>query len=75
MEQWHLAYPHLDKFQINLAMEFDEMMAEKFGVDYAIEDHINEIFPDDTSVEDSDSTRQDDRQGEEGSPGDRFSTA
>ncbi len=64
VEQWQLAYPHLDRFQINLVIDFDEMMAEKFGDDYDVDEHIDEIFPEDKSVDKT----QDDRQGEESSP-------
>lgn len=68
IEQWTLAYPHLDRFQINLAIEFDEMMAEKFGNDYVIDDHLDEIFPEDKSV--AAQATQDDGQGKESSSSD-----
>ena len=50
-------------------LDFDDMMAKKYGEDYVAEEHADEIFPDDTSVDSN--NPQDDGQGEESSLGDK----
>ena len=41
---------------INIVLDFDEKMAEKFGADYDYREHLEEIFPDVTSEEDTSKT-------------------
>ena len=48
VEELQLVYPHLDKFQIQLVLDFDEMMRKKYGDDYTAEEYAHEIFPEDT---------------------------
>lgn len=45
VEDLLLAYPDLDRNMINIAIDFDEIQAAKFGADYDPEEHIKEIFP------------------------------
>lgn len=40
-----MAYPTLDRFMINMAIDLDEMNKKKWGEDYNFEDHVEEIFP------------------------------
>ena len=40
-----MAYPTLDRFMINIAIDLDEMNKKKWGEDYKFEDHVDEIFP------------------------------
>ncbi len=45
VEELALAYPQLDKYLVELAVDFDEQCQEKYGADYKFEDHEDEIFP------------------------------
>lgn len=51
VEEIAIAYPHLDKFQINLILDFDEQMVKKYGPDYDAEELADEIFPGDEVTE------------------------
>ncbi len=49
-----MAYPALDKNMINIALDFDEILKQKYGDDYHYEDHLAEIFPSDDMDETED---------------------
>lgn len=36
-------YPHLDKNQISIALDFDDICKEKWGEDYEHTDHTDEL--------------------------------
>jgi len=42
-----MAYPQFDKFQIQMIVDFDEIMRKKYGDDYDVHEHLDEIFPED----------------------------
>lgn len=44
-EELATAYPMLDRNMIQIAIEFDEQMQEKYGADYRWEDHKDELIP------------------------------
>lgn len=49
-----MAYPSLDRNMINIAIDFDEIQALKFGEDYDAEEHVKEIFPEPSSESEED---------------------
>jgi len=49
-----VAFPSLDRNMINIAIDFDEVQALKYGKDYDAQDHVNEIFPDLSSESEED---------------------
>lgn len=75
MEELATAYPMLDRNMIQIAIEFDEQMQEKYGEDYRWEDHMHELIPRDdlisalssetTEPESSSETSVDDGQGQD----------
>lgn len=50
-----MAFPGLDRNMINIAIDFDEIQALKFGKDYDAEEHVKDIFPALQSDSDEDS--------------------
>ena len=62
VEELQLAYPQLDKFQIQLVLDFDELMRKKYGHDYDAMEHAKEIFPEPTL--DTSDTVSEDGQGQ-----------
>lgn len=56
MEQYAIAYPRLDKNIISMVLDFEDQLAKKYGEDYDFREHLEEIFPDIKSEEDTDSS-------------------
>ena len=56
VEQYAIAYPRLDKNIINMVLDFDKANADKWGEDYDIEEHLDELLSGDNSERDSEST-------------------
>ena len=49
-----MAFPSLDRNMINIAIDFDDIQASKFGKDYDAEEHVKEIFPELSSESEED---------------------
>ena len=54
VEDLLVAFPDLDRNMINIAIDFDEVQALKYGKDYDAQDHLKEIFPDLSSESEED---------------------
>jgi len=54
VEDFLVAFPSLDRNMINIALDFDDMQAAKFGKDYDAQEHAKEIFPDLSSESEED---------------------
>ena len=49
-----VVFPSLDRNMINIAIDFDDVQASKFGNDYDAEEHAKEIFPELSSESEGD---------------------
>ncbi len=49
-----MAFPSLDRNMINIAIDFDDIQASKFGNDYDAQEHVKEIFPELSSESEED---------------------
>ncbi len=49
-----MAFPSLDRNMINIAIDFDDIQASKFGNDYDAQEHVKENFPELSSESEGD---------------------